>query len=575
VTFSEFLSLLQIRRPLMSLPIFKALYSLGLIFLTAVLLYVSVGLAREVYRVWFDDRTYLTDFDYDEGGETRPTRGQALTNRFRAYLMDLDQLFRRQPDGAARLPKGAQVFELDQTLGFASAGSPLASLKLNWQGIDFGGLLETLQKWASSPEILSARISKSGRGTDGVLRWTNAPPLPSSLAERRKEFFSLHNRADEERIVFDLACRVFWLHGTRINSLFARVNPDAFCEWAWLDSELRTIDYRARRTAAGLSNADIDRLIQLRDEAGRVIALDEGFPLPHRLRADAIALLPDSRKTEDDRRTVIADATSFARLTGSQGALNVALQEMLPAHQITDISAVSKELLPARFPKPADLDLLQQTGVLAPGLPLVAEGSAFPSITAGPIVKDEKGAHFVVIPAYAATVARSKVGSQSSTIQFKLVTGETIGSLVPVQPQDLIALVKLVEGARFTNRVTVGAEQFSIDAVVAPEVDEDVFLLRSSFFTQARSKSSDLPQRGKVTVIELDNLAVPTGQGEVTVDDAIEVVPKLTAPGLGGAPLVNKQGKLLGISYAGSDTIDYFLALKSILEKKKLQLARQ
>lgn len=496
----------------------KILYSLGLMLAIGCFLYLSVAFAREILRVWGDRSTYLTEFVFDDGGESRPLMGRKLTQKFQTSLKELEVAFQKKDDPS--VPEGAKAaLFVPPMSAFATDTSPLANLNLAWQGVDVGGLLNAFRNLAWKPETLTAQISRVGNNAEAALFWSNPPKLPDSLKSYSDNFFSLRNRKDENTAVLELASRVFWRNAVSAHEPFRAIDPDVFCEWVILEDEAQELERKHAKTAAGLGEADIKRLEAMSEEIGVLIGREADFDSLPRLRQRIISMIPLEQQRDEDRRSI---ATDIERLTSMFKAPNAAFTQ-----QAISSDAVEKLL--------GDKG---QTIEITPGRPLVAEGESVPFITAGPIVQNKSGERFLVLPDYAVTAASfNNRSGKNNRLAVRLVDGPIIGDLLLDKPAEgsKLALVKLRAGIAARNRISAGPRTVELRAPATPEVGDEAHALRSGLFTKSQTVS-----QGTVTEVG---------------GSSFKVAPDFGDPGDGGAPIVKPDGTLLGIIHSGQNDL--------------------
>jgi hypothetical protein len=155
------------------------------------------------------------------------------------------------------------------------------------------------------------------------------------------------------------------------------------------------------------------------------------------------------------------------------------------------------------------------------------------------VVKDESGKQFLLLPDLVTdnaplplTVYADMSGQQAVAQITRRISTDGV----------VLALAEPVAGFSVSSGAIKGAAP-------VPAIGETVKLL---------------PGDKQAEIVAVDARLPPIA------GDLIEVIPKITAPGDAGAPVLDSAGKLVAMGYAGSDKASYLVALDDLLEREKL-----
>ncbi|HVQ36821.1 MAG TPA: AAA family ATPase [Pyrinomonadaceae bacterium] len=284
-----------------------------------------------------------------------------------------------------------------------------------------------------------------------------------------------------------------------------------------------------------------------RDKAETALALTES----EKKRAESETL----KAQEANRRLHLAADTEIRLRKEREDADRRAQSAQDQADEASDIAQIAK-VSPLNIIKTSSV--LGLRGFVRPLRPGASISST--STTAGSlccIVRDPSGQNYLLSMSY--TIS-GKIGD--SILQPSVFDGGTeknkVAVLSSIDSGKTAALARLLPGIEFTNEIPgVG----KIKGLGPPVKVGDVVIL------VGRTSGA---VRGRVTTINAI-VQVQGPDGPITLRDVI-FAEKISNPGDGGAPVLDEQGRLVGIHWGGSDKTSIFIPIERILREFNVEL---
>ncbi len=542
--------------------------SFGKIAYVLLLCLLIVLLAREVYSVLFDQTLYVGNFEYFADGKASPEQ----TKSFPAHILGQHQLLRsalieenRRREKATKAPAGTNLHRgLPSSLPeVARWSSLLTDAEIKVQGFDIGKLLSLLRAWVTPPAEITGFVEKSG----SVVRASVTYPQRQSSYPGLTDPFETGQLSGEGSAAFAIAASLVWTQAAEADEDFRKIPRDVFVTWA-----LAWWDYRLLRGREALgqvwSDDDKIRWRQARTLVERLMPKAGSYPEIWSLHADIIEVIPRALQTDEKLRTeaerkddsgvVQQDRKKYAEAAGIATAITAAKQ-VEAAQDSKQVAPLNMQLVSETVKK-----VYADTTNVYPGRPIwirkvvATAGSGSPmtsSVTATAIVIDA-GQKKLLLPDYALFDA-----TDDATYEFSLSASGSV--IATAKKSDLVPPPNSVPGSApgVFNGFLLAPLKASVNA--------------SNVIATA---STTLTTFGPVPAVD-KSLKVATSRGVATARMVAQtstfaiVEPRVTGAGDGGAPVLDEQGRLVAMAYAGSEKQDQFAALQWLFEQKKLQLA--
>lgn len=532
-----------------SLPYAKLLYVVIIAFIICVL-------AREIYVVMFDKTVYIGRFEYFSDGKASEENAKG----FPSYILGQYQLLRlalgeqrRQQEASSQQSNGFELRrQLPLTLpGLSAWTSSLADAEIKIQGFDIGKTLTFLRTWVAPPSEITGYVEKTSDGSRALMTWPTAAMTVDGDLGRS---FDTGILTDDTSAAFAVAAGIAWSYAAAEDKKFRNIPRSVFVKWA-----LAWWDYRALvgrlRVPPEFSDSDKRHWKQARALMEMLIPEAPRFAEIWRLRADIINVAPK----EIGDKGVYAKQSDFDldQKLATQDRLNYALNSTIPNF----ISVVSKILptVPSGALQQA-LNLTAKTAVdlnsVRPGRTVwvrpvrpssVAGQAADVSLTATAVV-DQGGVKKLLLPDYA-------VLGNDSDVAFEIRVAPDGPVVAHAQRTDLVSLSDLPAKIG----ISVLLAPLSGTATSAPAT--------AAKFTEVAAVPG--PNTTVTLVTDTTRLeAKATG----TEDGFIVVQPRITAPGLGGAPILDQNGHLVAMAYSATKSESRLLPLKALFDRLGLKL---
>jgi hypothetical protein len=502
-------------------------FSLAKLAYSVILVAIIWLLASELLRVWWDPQLYVAAPTYFDDGKSDAAKGTTFGGQILAQHHRLgDELNSERKRRAREAVEGpAEVLRrwpvITDTLSLPQG---LKQLELKIQGFDIGGMLTKLRTWISpvnevAVTVEARSVPPSGKLVETTVSWPRAPQWdPNQIATLR--YFSTAPLPGDEVAAAAIAASLLWGDIATQDPELRKVPHEEFAAWARSWQRYRFVRDRGA-TPGKLEKSDTDLL----EEAGRrlkpILDRKPVYPEVWRLAANILALhpasIPDNKLTWDQYRDLYLVAVGVA-----------------PA--LPTVAAVPAALV---------------AGGTGPGSLVWSEdGQLAVKVTA--VVKDAEGKRFLLLPGLIARDDKVPVDLYDSSVAkdrqpvARLTRRIAANGAAPVKQgsESTIALAELPPTSTASNG--------PIRALgPGPSLGDDVRVL------------------GTEKVGKVDGVAVDlTGLGS----NFVTVRPRITAGGDAGAPIVDVNGNLIAMGYAGTQQASFLLPVPAALKHANLTL---
>lgn len=472
-------------------------------------------LANEIRTVWSKKKVTLGEFTYFDDGTEDGGRSAALSLSIRHHMTILNGKFlaeharakeENDEDGSserqvAQIPRGE--FEPGKS------SSLFGDLDVAVQGVNLSRLLTAIRTRVSPPDAVSGSVSRRDESASAAISWPSAPPPDSAIVNNKLMRFS--GTLNDDELAERVACSLVWSHavGSSGNEII-KLDHASFCTFA--NNWSSFVDIRSLVEAGEqLTDSHITLLRSIVSAMTSLIDRNLNYSELYRLRANAIDLLPDA---EDILRALaITDRRVFER----------SLEDR-------PLSEIREEILAASI------------------------GTNAPS-NVGFIRSRNSGQSFV---GTAWVVADDVVAVPSFVALSQTPTGMPIRS---------------VEGVEFSVASLVGdptAQVFEADEVVAlsspsPGQSGQIALIR--FPGLDRAGIEPLPLASTKTAVGDTGTLIAFQSNGLQTTQSMSVLglealtgrilhDANTSPGSAGAPILNKDGEVIGVHFGTTTTND-------------------
>lgn len=541
---------------------------------TALLLWLILIFIGEIKKVWSDRQRELGAFTYSEGGKLNASKSTDFTLRIQQQqrFMIATLTGKRKTSDNPVYAEDFKTSELDiQPIELKK--SDLETLEMKIQGFDISKVLSYLRTWVTGRNEVSGRLDSLDGQYQLFAEWRAYDPD----AGRKTPIFYTLSHPSEAKAACDLAGRLVY---TNIREALAGKQKPVLDRIRYWISRLlgRAVDDTPQNE---LTRTLIKEFTDA--EFARFLCAWEVYQKPSSDRKDLdaeIAVLGKLLSKKDRTYPPIHYLQSLLILR-AEPLEDVAAGEKHPKHgELVSLLERYIEFAAAfGFKGTAAKDQLaklrgRETATLvarAAGLPSVRPGSSLgsassPGFSACCVVEKDDTKYLVTVD-YG--FVRAPVGSDA--ISPGGIDGGTpedkIGIYVDLLQQPLgggVAFIELSPGLDAKNLLPDHTE-FTELADVPPKGSEVVLFGRTSKESKGTVKDLDLE-------IELN-----FGNGPVPIKGLFAAT-KMSQGGDGGGAVLDAQGRLVGLQYAGTNTADdsgesYFLPLKPLLEEHGFKLS--
>jgi hypothetical protein len=523
---------------------------------------VVIILAREIRSVLFDRTVYVGNFTYFVDGQSSTDSGKSFPNfvlgqhhLLKAALLS-ETRARKQEQANARAA-GLEFNRLPSAAfpELAKFGTLLADTEIKIQGFDIGKVLTSLRTWITPPLEITGFVEKTGSTSRALVNWPDGLTDGDELLSAPFESELL---SSDSATAFSVAAATVWTQTAKNDPRFREIPREVFVAWA-----LAWRDYRTLRSRNALAQdwmpADVTTWKQALALTGKLVPKAGTYPEIWRLRADIIEAAPlsafdgkdDAQKDAQKAALKIAedDRKKYANAVGVVSIVTAALDviQRVPGFDTTKIESFKENIT----------KVAANTTTVRPGQPIWIRNTTSTTKEAGGYVTatavvDDNGVKKLLLPDYILTNLDAEI--ELRLAPDGLVIGRARGVdrvSAPSQAGRASGVILAeIDGHSVTNNTVITGETSATLAETAPlpALDAELKLLTSRGSTPA-----------KLAKVE-DNFAI--------------VRPRVSASGDGGAPVVDSQGRLVAMAYAGTESESRFLALDWLFTQRQLKLAQ-
>ena len=523
---------------------------------SVVLLGLAALFITEIWRVWADNRLYLTPFTYERDGATQSEAGASFARRVGHALRRVQFVYGGGGGGG-----GAPVASTDQIPGGLSLELPAIKtstfdkIEVQAYGINFGSLLRGVRGWVRQPNEIFGDVSHYGDSIDvqaslrGTLAGAGSEESTQGGAIVRDWSASGKSVGD---VSFELACGVFRYVAEAEHDYFKTVGDADFCQFIEALEHYQKYKALARRNVPEKAKAE-----HLKAAYDRVAPLiGSRFPF-----AEKLAGLVHRERNE------FLEATTYL-----EGYLELLQEYQQSDQEIADLVDELKEMQTAAATVPSNGQAFDPRTKTRP-------------LTAGLSISTAAGGGAGTLCCFVRAPGSSEVFALTSE---HVVPDATKGSVV-LQPSkmdggkdaDAIGEVeRVIEASEFDGRAAgalirlsaAGPESFVTDLPELGKLTGIATSVAPGDNVAALGRSSGLV-RGK-TIDVKGTMTIGGPSGPIRLNDMI-LTERLSKPGDSGAPVVTEDGKLIGFIYAGSNTATVVMPIKPVLDAFNVELIHQ
>jgi hypothetical protein len=247
--------------------------------ITAILLGVALACVGEVYRLWFVRKVVIRPFTYTRDGAEVKDGGGVFVAQVAQDLRLLDQLIKRYltpspdqaPADAAATYSGtaALIPELIAAPVPGLADQPLADVEIQVQGVNLTSLVRTANRWVHPPTEFVGVIAEQDKRFTAQIELRHGTPV---RAARKLPPLVITDRDNLGQASFATACQILYLSAA--DRQLAAGRTDILDRYTATEFELffrglreydlflaRTREHRADPAAADRALAEADRLL--------------------------------------------------------------------------------------------------------------------------------------------------------------------------------------------------------------------------------------------------------------------------------------------------------------------------
>lgn len=519
---------------------------------SVVLLGLAALFVTEIWRVWTDNRLYLTPFTYERDGATQSEAGASFARRVGHALRRVQFVY----GGGGS--SGAPVASTDQIPGGLSLELPAIktstfdTIEVQAYGVNFGSLLRGVRGWVRQPNEIFGDVSHYGDSIDvqASLRGTlaRADSEESAQGGAIVRDWSASGKSVND-VSFELACGVFRYVAEAEHDYFKTVGDAEFCQFIEALEQYQKYKALARRNVPEKAKAE-----HLKAAYDRVAPLiGSRFPF-----AEKLAGLVHRERSE------FPEATTYL-----EGYLDLLQEYQQSDQEIADLVDELKELQTAAVTAPSNgqaFDPRAKTRPLSAGLSIsAADGRSagtlccFVRVPGSPEVFALTSEHVVPNATRGSVVLQpgkldggddaDAIGEVERVIEASELEGRAAGALIRLRAADTETFVTELPGlGELTGIATNVAQGLKVASL---------------------GRSSGLARAAIVGVNATMMIGGPSGP--IRLSEMI-LTERLSKPGDSGAPVVTEDGKLIGFIYAGSNETTVVMPIKPVLDAFKVEL---
>ena len=508
----------------------RLLYSL-------ILLLIAFVCFIEFKKVWFDQSVALAPFKYTKNGAADQAAGlnfaQVVESEFR-ILTDMWTGGRHAGD-EDRILTVEQALREEDILAPGTFKSAFSEVKFEAQGINLTAILEALRRWIRKPNQINGSVTNDGSVYMVYADWPQAPARHGGGNEPM--IWKLLPMESESEAASELACRIFWVQAASANEKFKLTDGDGFCAYsgAWRSYQIYLGGLKAGRTKDELKA----HLATARTRIEQLVLQRSSFPYAYKLYAYLRLLEKDLQDfSEGELQSIEEDLTTYLTMLERLGASDPSVEAKR--------AAIHTQRVGVQVAAAGDVPL---GGSIGP-----AVGNLTASVCC--FVADDQDRPYLITADY--VLARQNPGAavlHPASLDGGKDPDNVVAYLTQILPMD--------EAARSKGGIALAAV---VSSVTAKNNLADVGMV---------SAVAPLPPVG--TEVRMVGRTTSMAKGTVTdTSDGFVRTTRLSAPGDGGAPVVDAQNRLIGLVYASdvAGELTTVLPLKPLFEKHKLSLLK-
>lgn len=536
---------------------------------TVVLSVIVVLCGTEIFKLWFDRSLALTVFEFTKDGVPAAANGEAFTRRIEQQQRVLKTMFegpRRATGNPILTEEVVSQFSVGNLNAVKLSASELADLKIEAQGINLTAILGRLRNWIRQPSVITGRVDQIGDTYHVFAEWRGRQGTSPSAV--------FYNRAHDSprEASFQIAARLLFQEFARVEQptglakrLVEDLSPDDFVAFldAWMVYRWPDSDPAKQKK----------RLESALGSLAALIARDGTFPLVHKL---AVNLKLNAKSLDDMTETEKAEIQDLLeKYVAAIQALK--LEDRAARDQLASLARGEQA---AQRVAQAVREIRAEAAVGAASLPrqvALAGGSISPaglSRSTGSaccIVRNDAGDRFVVTADYLFPPEILAKDPNPAVLSPAALDGgtEPVGRLEKIHrlPNGVagIALVRLNDDVEGRNTLPAGK---SITSLTADYQPGDTVALFGRTSQGARGKIIEQGNVASQIRQQVQKMAPPPIEGLVGIE-------RISRPGDGGAPVLDAQGRLLGMAYSATPELSLVLPLASLFQELGLRLVAE
>lgn len=534
------------------------------ILFTGVLLLLISLCGIEIWRLWFDRTLVLVPFSYIRDGESVPEAGQYFTQLVSQDLNRLRDIYNVSSSGDVLIPRTDQSGDvLIASTDQIGRGEPfrlpvlrksvLSGVEIQAYGINLSMLAKALTRWIERPNEIIGNVSECTKRVDVYAELTS--PTPSATAKHPNCWY-ISQMADVNEASVALACRIFRMLTAIQYPLYAKVTDADFYVFTRALQNYHL--YRTRLAEAAHKKEVNSALSEASQFVTELRNRDSRFPFVYKLAAYVYREEGRLSKAELAMNRYIA-------LLKEYGQSDKKAEDLLALFQ-------SKQPL-AKVKVGTSSEVLKLRHRIRPIRPATSVGSIH--ATAGTIcciVQDDSGAQYLLSAEHPLL---GEIGD------FVLQPGLYDGGQLSDKVAELADKIPLQRDK--ANRVAGAIARIMQGVETDPEIPGVGKIIgiatavRPGQTVQMVGRTSGLVE-GKIVRSGVSAMiAAPFGIGssfEKTLFEGLIETTPMSAGGDSGAPVLTKEGELIGMVYAGSSKTTLIMPIEPVLQALKVKLVQ-
>jgi hypothetical protein len=501
----------------------------------------------EIWRLWFDQTLVLVPFGYIRDGESVREAGQHFIQLVSQDLNRVQDLYRGRSGGDILIPSTDQIGRGENLQLPVLRESVFSAVEVQAYGIKLSALFKTLTRWIERPNEIVGNISEKSKRVDVYAELRSHSSTINAIADSRWYLAQMH---DVNEASYALACRIFRMLSARQSTMYLEASEADFYVFT---RALQSYQLYRSHLAEATQEEEATKALK---EANRLITellnRNSQFPFVYKLAAYVFreeGQLAKAQKAVSQYITLLkkheqsdkAAEDLLALLQGKQPVMTVKVKTTFEALKLRD------RIRPVR-----------------PGTSASSEVSTAGTICC--IVQDRNGQQYVLSADH---VFYGEVGT-SIFQPGKFDGGQDsdriaiLARKIPLEPKQpnraAGAIAKMLPGIDVSPALPGVGRIKGIASTV--QLGETMRVV---------GRTSGLAE-GKVTRTDVSTL-IHSGEQPVSFAGLIQTT-SISGPGDSGAPVVTKDGKLVGMVYAGSSTTTLVMPLEPVLYALDVKLVR-